>query len=121
MSDFIQELREHRQTASETIEKAKQEFQDCVVSVHRGASDIIKRWGSSIKNDPAKLELAYNFADENNLISVYTEHLKNNNYHRVCYRTFIVNEYIFSQMKESESDAQAVQDLLDGIMDNDPP
>lgn len=113
--DFIEQVRQYSEDTQSVIEEAKRQFEECIVERQRGAGQIVKAWAKVIKNDPAKLELAYKYADEVGLLQTYTNMLAEGKSHRVCYRTAVVNSYIFSLMEQAQSDSLAVDDLLNEL------
>ena len=122
-TDFIQEVKEHGQNAKEVILQAQQDFQNCVVEQSQNGSKIIKEWANMVKNTPEELEAAYQYADENGLLQTYHEALMEGKAHRVCYRTFLVNEYIYNHLRAAQDDSQAVNDMLselDGFSPDSP-
>lgn len=118
-SDFIEALKAQGRSATEQIAEAKQQFEQCIVEASQGAGRIIKQWAKVVKNDPAKLELAYEYAEQEELLMKYSELLAEGKAHRVCFRTFIVNQYIYQQMRMAESDSAAVNDLLNELEQGD--
>lgn len=111
-SDFIQKVKEHSANATEAIANANIEFEKCIVEQSQGASKIIKEWAKTIKNDDSQLKQAYEHAEAEDLVSKYTQAITGGHLHRVCYRTFVVNDYIYKQLKMAENDSQAVNDML---------
>lgn len=113
--DFIEKLREFGEDASETIAEAKKQFEQCLVDANQGSARIVKQWAKVIKNDPEQLEAAYNYAEEKELLQAYCESLAEGKSHRVCFRTVVVNNYIYSLIQQAESDSIAVDDLLNEL------
>lgn len=113
--DYIEKLREYSQSATEIITKAKEEFEKCIVETQQGSSKIIKEWAKDIKNDPEKLEKAYAHAEQIGLLTEYSAALAEGKMHRVCYRTAVVNSYIFSALNQAQTDSAVVDELLNEL------
>lgn len=114
-TDFIGKLREFGESAADTIAEAKKQFDQCLVEASRGSAQIVKQWAKEIKNNPEQLEVAYDYAEETGLLQKYCEMLAEGKSHRVCYRTVVVNNYIYSIIRQAESDSLAVDDLLNEL------
>lgn len=117
--DFINELKDFGASAKQTISDAKERFNESVTEVGRGSTEIVKRWANSIKNDQAKLAIAYESAVKDGADKAYIEQILDGKLHRLCFRTFVVNQYIYKQLKLAESDSTAVDDLLSEIEKGD--
>lgn len=115
--DFIEQLRVHKKSSAEMITEANEAFNASLVSAQVGTTAIIKHWGKAIKNDPDQLKLAYEHDPD--ILEKYNELLAQGDMHRVCFRTFVVNAYIYAMIKASEADIDSVDELLNEINTTD--
>lgn len=110
--EYIQEIRDESTNAAAVIQEAAEAFNNCVVEQQQGASKIVKEWGKMIKNTESELEKAYQYAEENGVVEFYKSSLGEGKNHRVCLRTFIVNAYIFNELKQANADSHAIDNML---------
>ena len=113
--NYIEEIRAVNTNSAEAIEQAKAEFEACLVAASNGVGQIVKAWAKEIKQDAAQLALVSQFAQEQGLTDTYCDIIRQGQMHRMCFRTFVVNQYIYSLIVAAQQDNAAVANILDEL------